>query len=452
MKRALLLAIATSVVLASHGCSSKGSSSRSTAPEDLDTPSTGDSSDASGPFEPAAHAIDLRRGPSVPDAPDPWSSPVLSEPPDADDDTSQPDDDGNVIADPIPPDSDPPPSEEPAPDSGGAPPPIDMSSAITVGGPPATCEVYELDVPLQMPWMHWPEGETIPYDQNPPAGGQSYEMWAAYRRYDTPVERERWNHNLRHGAIVLIYRPDAPEAVVTALEQALEQIPTPGGKYNADPGCPRMGIMTPDPLLDDTFAVLAWGKMLTSNCVPEVDDIIDFAERHVYEAPEKECWDGAWPTREPCYRFETVRWTQWTYEVPEGEAVTYDAYPPSSGPYYANTLRYGRYDTYVPAPYWTYILAKGGAVVLYRPDADPAMIQQLKTAYDQLSPHWSCSHNLTAMVEDPNLETPYAMVSFNNYMHGECFVGWEMQMFVYSRRGWGPFNSCVDGTFSPTAE
>jgi hypothetical protein len=118
---------------------------------------------------------------------------------------------------------------------------------------------------------------------------------------------------LRHGAIVMLYRPDAPVPIIAALQEALPQLPTPGGKHSADPNCPRMGILTPDALMDDTFAVLAFGKMLTAACAPRLEDVLDFANRYVFEAPEKECWDGAWPIRPPCSRYETVRFKQYAY-------------------------------------------------------------------------------------------------------------------------------------------
>jgi hypothetical protein len=345
----------------------------------------------------------------------------------------------------VPGDSDPEPGDtDPEPGDTNVPP-----DTVLVGGPPATCEVYEIDIPVDGHGQHNPEGTVIEYAHNPPAGGPDYEMWAAYDRYDEPVERPRWQHNLRHGAIVLIYRPDAPAEVIDALATALDYIPTPGGKYNADPRCPSLGIMTPDPLLDETFAVMAFGKMMTSNCAPELDDIRDFAERHIYEAPEKECWPGAWPVREPCFRYEAVRKAEWSYEVAEGSYVEYADNPPSSGPYYPNMLAYGRYDVVVPRPYWTGILAHGGIVVLYRPDAPAETIAGLKAAYDTLPEFSECGHTMTAMVQDPLLTTPWAMVGNMQYMHGQCFQGWEMQMFVSSRRGWGPLDRCTEGTYVP---
>jgi hypothetical protein len=41
------------------------------------------------------------------------------------------------------------------------------------------------------------------------------------------------------------------------------------------------------------------------------------------------------------------------------------------------------------------------------------------------------------------------MVAFNQYLTAQCFQGWEMNMFVTSRRWWGPFPSCDDGTYVP---
>jgi hypothetical protein len=270
-------------------------------------------------------------------------------------------------------------------------------------------------------------------------------MWAAYGRY-TRLARPHWVHNLRHGAIVLVYRPDAPADVVAALSQAFDQIPAPRSTTEV---CPRMGIMAPDPELNDTFAVLAWGWMMTSNCAPKVADVADFAKRHLFDAPEKVCGDGAWPVRGPCYRFEDTPASDWTREVPEGTAVTYLHHPPTSGPFYPTTLKYGRYDAAVPAPHWAGILDKGGIVVLYRPDAPAELVDELKREYDELPPHWKCGQSLTAMVQDPTLDTPVAFVGYNQYTSLQCVVGWEMNVFVTSRRFWGPDASCDDGTYVP---
>jgi hypothetical protein len=155
MKRTLVLSCALVVVVA---CSSS------------ESPEPGSPNQPSSPSEnPPQHDGD----PATPTIQDPDADVDLGgdngaiedTDPAPDGDIDDPGDSGH--GDPGP--GDPPPPGDPLPPIGDPPPPSER------------CDSVEVDVPLQMPWRHWPEGETIPYDQNPPAGGQSYEMWAQYR-------------------------------------------------------------------------------------------------------------------------------------------------------------------------------------------------------------------------------------------------------------------------------
>jgi hypothetical protein len=341
-------------------------------------------------------------------------------------------------------------NQTPPPQQGGEDPTTEPPFAVTVGGPPSSCVVYEYPLPMDpRDGQHKPQDSVIEYQHNPPTSGPNYEMWAAYQKFDT-LARPHWVHNLRHGAIVLVYRPDAPQEVIDVLNKAYDLIPQPPIAKGAKPDCRKLGIMAPDPELPNTYAVLAWNWMMTSNCMPKVEDIAAFANKHIYDAPEKECYDGAWPIRPPCFRFEDAPAAEYTHIVPEGTPVTYVHQPvPTSGPYYANTLKYGRYDVVVPEPYWTGILAKGGVVILYRPDAPAAMIQDLKNQFDTLPTWWKCNRPMAAMVQSTALDHPWAFVANDQYMTGETLACWSVAGFVTSRRGWGPFPSCDDGTYVP---
>lgn len=351
------------------------------------------------------------------------------------------------------------PPNEPPPAPPPAPPPVVVSDdpgsdpgPVIVGGPPEKCVVYEYPLPMDPDdGRHKPQDSVITYHHNPPTSGPNYEMWAAYQKFDR-LARPHWVHNLRHGAIVLIYQPDAPQEVIDVLDRAYDQIPVPPLERGGKPDCRKLGIMAPDPELPNTYAVLAWNWMMTSNCMPTVEDVVAFARRHIYNAPEKECYDGAWPVRAPCYRFEDAPHDTGSWIVPEGSAVTYEHKPvPTSGPFYANTLKYGRYDVVVPDPYWVGILAKGGIVVLYRPDAPAAMIADLKAQYDTLPAWGRCGMPMAAMVQSTEIDHPWAFVANAQYMTGETLGCWSMAGFVTSRRGWGPVTSCDDGTYVPPA-
>lgn len=327
-------------------------------------------------------------------------------------------------------------------------PSVEPAYPVIVGGPPAQCQTWEFQTSIPKDdGLHRPLDSVIVYDHNPPAAGPNYEMWADFRQYTDVLARGHWVHNVRHGAIVLIYRPDAPKEVVDALNAAYPLIPGPGA-LGTHPDCPPEGIMTPDPELQHTWAAVAWGWVMTSNCVPKPEDIAAFANRHVFRAPEKECYPGAWPLRGPCYRFEDAPKSEWTYETAEGSTVTYEHIPPTSGPYYTRTLKYGVYDTVVPDPYWTGIIAKGGVVILVRPDAPADLVASLKAQYAALPVYGKCGRVVTAMVQSTEIEYPYAFIGYNQYMTGRC-LDWSLYGFVSSRQGWGPFNSCDDGDYVP---
>ena len=79
---------------------------------------------------------------------------------------------------------------------------------------PGTCTMTESAVANEG-WAHVAEGTTVTYRNNPPASGPHYPVWARYQAYTTAVARPYWVHNLEHGAIVLVHRPDASPAVVS---------------------------------------------------------------------------------------------------------------------------------------------------------------------------------------------------------------------------------------------
>jgi hypothetical protein len=275
-------------------------------------------------------------------------------------------------------------------------------------------------------------------------------MWAKWDRYTDPVPAERWLHNLQHGGIALLYRPDAPPEVIQALSEAYDQIP-PYVNPDRDAGLcgNRLALMAPDSELDDTFAVLSWGHLYRSDCVPDVAAVVDFAVRRTDSAAESACSDGAWPVREPCHRTHSTQPYQWTRVVPDGEAVTYDNEPPGSGPHYAEWVRYGRYEEVIPRAYWVGNLEKGGMVIAYRPDADPSIITDLTNLYESLSDEPECGSSLTLMTPDPELTTPFAIVGWEWSLSGECVEDMPIRAFIEENR----YNilreetTCDDGTY-----
>ena len=137
-------------------------------------------------------------------------------------------------------------------------------------------------------WTHVAEGSTITYAHNPPASGSHYPVWLRYREYSVAFARGYWVHNLEHGAVVFLYRPDAPGATVTALRDVFRGLPN-------DPQCghPR-ALMLIDPLMSRPVAVVAADWILEGDTV-DAATMREFVSQHRNHAPENICGDGQRP-------------------------------------------------------------------------------------------------------------------------------------------------------------
>jgi hypothetical protein len=167
--------------------------------------------------------------------------------------------------------------------------PVGSTTTTTVADP--GCHVR--DVPFEGTGKHFPEGTPLTYVNNPPASGDHYPVWARYEDFSVVIPRPYWLHNLEHGAVVMLYRPDAPPDVIVALHQEYTQVPL-------DPDCGNtttLTLMTPDPLLPTTkpFAVVARNKEMECG-VPSLSALIDFVNQFRGKTGgEHECSEGAYP-------------------------------------------------------------------------------------------------------------------------------------------------------------
>ena len=134
-------------------------------------------------------------------------------------------------------------------------------------------------------WAHVAQGSDVAYQANPPASGPHYPVWGRYREHASALARGYWVHNLEHGAIVLLYRPDAPAAAVAELRQAYEGMPN-------DPACGhRRALMTPDPLLPQPVAAVAALRVLMANRL-DPSWVRAFTDAYRGQGPEAVCQDG----------------------------------------------------------------------------------------------------------------------------------------------------------------
>lgn len=125
----------------------------------------------------------------------------------------------------------------------------------------------------------------IDYPDPPPTGGDHNPCWATWGVHDDVVAPENWVHNLEHGGIVFLYRSkaelDAADATnagdagqggtSAALDALVNRLPrTLSTQYSA---------------LPKTFAVVAWGYRLVSDCV-DLNAATDFYDAHFNQGLE----------------------------------------------------------------------------------------------------------------------------------------------------------------------
>jgi hypothetical protein len=185
-------------------------------------------------------------------------------------------------------------SEEPV-ESG----PTNVLAALPAGG--STCGAVEREYTLAKP-EHVGNCTPINYGSNPPSSGTHYVSWAAYRTYDTPIERGFAVHSMEHGAVVISYNCADCEADVEAAKTLITEL-------DLDPLCcsppaacaapvSRL-ILMPDPELDVRFAAASWGFTLKASCFePEV--FRAFVLAHRGRGPEAVCADGVDVSVPPC--------------------------------------------------------------------------------------------------------------------------------------------------------
>ncbi len=137
---------------------------------------------------------------------------------------------------------------------------------------------------------HIDVGTCVIYADNPPSSGPHYGRWAPAREYPQPLDRRYWVHNLEHGWLVLLYRPDADPAAVDDLREAMGSLPD-------DPDCPGFHrvLLTADPALDSAVAAVAWRRVLEGDRLAPEAIRAFFAECRVAAPELRVCANGSDP-------------------------------------------------------------------------------------------------------------------------------------------------------------
>ena len=157
------------------------------------------------------------------------------------------------------------------------------------GGNDGSCTMTEQAVPNEG-WSHVAEGSAIGYAHNPPASGPHYPVWLRYEAFTGTQARGYWVHNLEHGGVVLLYRPDASEDLRNTMLSTYNSL-------GNDPACGSVrALMTPDPQLPAgvNAAVVAANFTLTGSCV-NPDRVRQFNVAHRGQGPEQICAGGPRP-------------------------------------------------------------------------------------------------------------------------------------------------------------
>jgi hypothetical protein len=115
--------------------------------------------------------------------------------------------------------------------------------------------------------------ERIHYPDNVPTHGDHRPLWPVFGEYIF-VPRERWLHNIEHGAVVMLYHPCAHPAEVAKLKKVVKS-------------CIGKHVITPSTLLtpDRPLALVAWSCRLLMSSVDE-DAARGFIQQRGHKGPE----------------------------------------------------------------------------------------------------------------------------------------------------------------------
>ena len=145
---------------------------------------------------------------------------------------------------------------------------------------PAAAQGHQ--VPIEGNRQHEPQGTPIQYRNRPPSSGDHYDQPSTYGVFQAPVPTGNWVHNLEHGAVVVLYRPDLCDAsCVNAVRDTYNSAPS----SQLFPGYKKM-IVTPYTDMDHAVATVAWG-WLDEMDQADKDRILAFYRAHVDRGPEQ---------------------------------------------------------------------------------------------------------------------------------------------------------------------
>jgi hypothetical protein len=149
--------------------------------------------------------------------------------------------------------------------------------------PPVQAQGHQ--VPIEGNRQHLPQGQPIPYRNRPPSSGDHYDTPAGYGFFQREIPTGNWVHDLEHGGIVVLYRPDLCDQ--TCQSQLLD-VYNSAPSSQLFPGTRKM-LVIPYQDMDHAIAAVAWGWVDEMDQTQPVDKdrILAFYRAHVDRGPEQ---------------------------------------------------------------------------------------------------------------------------------------------------------------------
>jgi hypothetical protein len=137
-------------------------------------------------------------------------------------------------------------------------------------------------VPIEGNRQHVAQGTQVTYRNRPPSSGDHYDQPAGYGFFQREIPTGNWVHDLEHGGVVVLFRPDLCDA---ACQAQLQDTYNGAPSSSLFPGTRKM-LVTSYQDMDHAVASVAWGWVDEMDA-PDKDRILAFYRSHVDKGPEQ---------------------------------------------------------------------------------------------------------------------------------------------------------------------
>lgn len=159
---------------------------------------------------------------------------------------------------------------------------VAVAIALIVVFMPRSVAAQGHQVPIEGNRQHVPQSQVVPYRNRPPSSGDHYDQPAGYGFFQREIPTGNWVHDLEHGGIVVLYRPDlCDQTCQNQLQDTYNSAPS----SSVFPGTRKM-LVTPYQDMDHMIASVAWGWVDELDTFDK-DRIIAFYKAHVDKGPEQ---------------------------------------------------------------------------------------------------------------------------------------------------------------------